>query len=206
MTRKARGSADNREITMMGLDPGLGSTGYAVASIDLTTRQISKVISVGLVETDRQKLKQVRQTSDNLRRARHQVDTLKAIIDEHGVSMIAMEMCAAAQHIYPTFSSGVMIGVAASLGREIIEVLPHEVKVAATGDKGATKARIVAWAVGLTGKRKVGWPTSSRANSFGVRLRDAYVSKSAEHPADALGAIQASLNTEQFKIAARLLQ
>lgn len=204
MASIARGKAEHREITMLGLDPGLGSTGYAIASIDLNTGEISKVICVGLVETDRQKRKQVRQTSDNLRRARRQVDALRAIIDEHGVSMIAMETCGAMQYIYPTFSSGVMIGVAASLGPEIIEVLPDEVKLAATGDKRATKARVVAWAVRLTGKRKVGWPTSSRPNSFGVRLREAYVSKSAQHPADALAAIQASLATEQFKIVARV--
>jgi Holliday junction resolvasome RuvABC endonuclease subunit len=197
--------AKSGEITVLGLDPGLGSTGYAIAAIDLATRRISRVIKVGIVTTDRQKLKQVRQTSDCLRRAAHLTRNLTSIIAEHGVSMIAMEMCGASPHIYPTFSFGVMIGIAASLDRPIIEVLPNEVKLAATGNKKATKSEIVAWAVKKTGKRNVGWPTSRRANSFNVVLQGKYVTKAAEHPADALAAIEASLNTEQFKLALALL-
>lgn len=205
MVSPANTRAKGDEITVLGLDPGLGSTGYAIAAIDLATRRITRVIKVGIVTTDRRKLKQVRQTSDYLRRASHLTGSLKPIIVKHGVSVIAMEMCGASRHIYQTFSSGVMIGITASLERPIIEVLPNEVKLAATGNKSATHSEIVAWAVQKTGKRNVGWPTSRRANSFNVVLQGEYVTKAAEHPADALATIEASLNTEQFKLALALI-
>jgi Holliday junction resolvasome RuvABC endonuclease subunit len=194
-----------KELTMLGLDPGLSNTGFAVANVNLANRRISKVLRVGLIETERQKLKQVRQTSDNLRRARHLFHSIQAVIRQHDVSLIAMEMCSASQHIYPTFSFGVMIGVAASLQQQIIEVLPHELKRAATGDKRATKAEIIAWAVRKCGNRRVGWPVSTRANQMALMLRGLYVTKAAEHPADALAAIEAALNTEQFRLASSLI-
>lgn len=194
------------EITMLGLDPGLSSTGYAIANVCLMKNEILRVIRVGIIETERQKLKQVRQSSDNLRRAQHHAESIRALISEHGVPLIALEMCSASQYIHPTFSFGVMVGVAASLRPPIIEVLPHEAKLAATGDPRATKAEVIAWALKASGKRDVGWPTSNRTNKLGLTWRGQFVTKAAEHPADALAVIQGALRTQQFKLGVGLFR
>lgn len=77
---------------MLGLDPGLRRTGYAVAWVDRVERAIQSVLCLGTIETERQNRKTVRKTSDDLRRAHVQSVALQAIIDEHDVDVIAMEL------------------------------------------------------------------------------------------------------------------
>lgn len=192
-------------IRFLGLDPGLSSTGFALADVDLAAREISGVIKVGVIKTVPQTSKDVRKTSDQLRRARIPAGALRSLINQHGASIIAMEMSTTTPYTHPTFSFGVMIGIAASLDLPLIEVLPHEVKKAATGDVRGTKAEIIAWAVRKSRRRNVGWPTSPIPNRLQIQLGGKYVTLAAEHPADALAAIQAALATEQFKLSASVL-
>lgn len=191
-------------ITFLGVDPGLRRTGFAVARADVTTGSIVKVIQVGTIETERQNLRHVRKTSDDLRRAQIQAAALRSLIADHQVAVVAMEMSTTTPYTYPTFSFGVMIGISASFDRPIIEVLPHEVKKATTGSVAGTKGEIIAWAIKKSGCRNVGWPTSTRQNQLRITLEGKNVTRSAEHPADALGAIQAALMSNQFMLAAGL--
>lgn len=191
-------------LRILGIDPGLSNMGYAVADVDARSATITAVREVGISQAERQNLLGVRKTSDHLRRAMIQAKALRQIADAHGVAAVAMEMVTLTPYKHPTFSFGVMTGIVAGLGLPVIEVLPHEVKFAATGDKRGSKRDIVAWAIRKTGKRSLAWPTSARENAFRLTYRGQNVAKIAEHPADALAAVEAAVRTEQFRFAASL--
>ncbi|AOG00316.1 crossover junction endodeoxyribonuclease RuvC family protein [Blastomonas sp. RAC04] len=196
-------STASKTAIFLGLDPGLSFTGFAVALVDIMSAKILSVIEVGVIATERQKLKQVRLTSDGYDRARVHVSGIRRVIQTHDVRFVAMEMAAATRHIKPTFSFGVMTGIAASLEPPLIQVLPGEVKAVA-GVRQATKRDIIAWALEESRQGSADWPTSSRTNKLGLSWRGRNVAKVAEHPADALAAIKAALTTDQFRLAANL--
>lgn len=189
------------KLIVLGVDPGLALTGFAVAEISIATGAIAKVREIGIHKTEKSKHRTIRKTSDDLARARLQADRLRALIDRHRIDVIACEMATTTPYTLPTFSFGVMIGIVAALARPVIEVLPQEVKIAAAGNRNATKQDVIRWAVKMTGREKLDWPTSSRKNQLGLLYRGASVTLAAEHPADALAAIQAAVSTEQFRLA-----
>lgn len=196
----------SKSITFLGIDPGLRRTGYAVAETNPLMGEITRVIEVGLVETEPRLAKQVRKTSDDMRRARIHAFRLKTLVADYKIALVAMEMSTTTPYTLPTFSFGVMTGVVASLGVEIVEVLPYEVKQAATGDPRGTKSQVIEWAMAKSGPFVRGWPMSRRRNSMGLCVDDLYVGRAAEHPADALAAVQAALRTEQFRMAISISQ
>lgn len=190
---------------ILGIDPGLRSTGIAVAEIDLVQRAIGRVLAVDTLRTVRGKEKAVRKTSDDLNRALAQSARLAEITKGYGISAVAIEMATRTPYNAPNFSFGVMVGIVASLNRPIIQVLPHEVKIAATGDKNATKKEMIAWALEKTRRHKIDWPTSSRPNYLALSFAGKHVALDAEHPADALATIEAALQTQQFALAISLI-
>lgn len=192
-------------ITVLGLDPGLATTGFALALVDPATGRIEDVLDVGTIETRRTQHRSVRKTSDDLRRAKEHVTCLRRILAGRIVDVVAAEMATTTPYTYPTFSFGVMTGILASLDQPIVEVLPYEVKAAATGNDRASKRDIIAWALDLPSSKPVIWPTSRRSNQLNLTYRGERVCKAAEHPADALAVIQAALRTEQFRLALMLM-
>ena len=189
---------------ILGIDPGLRSTGFAAAEIDKNSGAIVRVLQIGTIQTEPQTARKVRKTSDHLRRAREQANAILNVIDRHNVSVIAFELSTVTPYTHPTFSFGVMTGIVAALGRPIIQVLPHEVKFAACRNTRATKRDVIGWALAKTEGDNLSWPTSARANSLGLSYLGRNVTIAAEHPADALAAIEAALATEEFRLAARM--
>lgn len=189
------------KIIGLGLDPGLAKTGYALAQINATTGTIHDVLEVGVIETARCKHLTVRKTSDDLRRAKEQSNQLREILESVKVDFVAAEMATTTPYTLPTFSFGVMIGILASLDHAIIQVLPREVKLAVAGDDRATKRDIIEWALSVPSSSTLEWPTSRRLNKLRLTYEGEYIAASAEHPADALAAIKAATETEQFRLA-----
>jgi Holliday junction resolvasome RuvABC endonuclease subunit len=194
-----------KTIRVLGLDPGLSSTGYAVASIDLGRGAITRVLGIGVIQTSRDSHKTVRNTSDDLRRAKLQALALRKLVEQHDVRAIAAEMATTTPYTLPTFSFGVMIGILAALDVPVIELLPREVKRAVIGDDRATKKDMIAWALKKTARQKLPWPTSTRANKLGLLYQGKPLTLAAEHPADALAVIEAAIATEQFRLAHALV-
>lgn len=186
---------------MLGIDPGLSMTGYAAASVDPERALIIHVLEVGVSATERRNLKQVRKGSEHLRRGREQAVVLNAIIDRYCPAAVAVELTTTTKHKHPIFSFGVMTGIVACMDPPVVEVLPHEVKLAATGNKRATKADVIQWALNQPGSTSVEWPVSARRNSLNLQHEGLHLMRIAEHPADALAAIQAALLTEQVRLA-----
>ena len=191
-------------LTVLGIDPGFASTGFAIADVSLVSCRIAKVHAIGISKTEPTKLRKIRKTSDDLARARQHAGLLRGLVDQYAVDVIAYEMASTTPYTLPNFSFGVMMGIVATLNRPIIEVLNYEVKQAATGDRNATKADVIRWAVGITGRQKIDWPTSGKKNTVNLIYRGRHVTLAAEHPADALAAIQAAIGTEQFHLASAM--
>ena len=190
---------------MLGLDPGLNSTGYAVASVDLAKRQIICVHTLGVLTTRRDNSRRVRRSSDDFRRAKSLVLRIRAISAEHDIKLVAAEMASTSPYKRISLNFGVMLGILASLDCAVIEVLPQQIKQAITGTRSGEKLEIIKWALGITGEEPVGWPTSKLPNRLGLTHRGRPVTLAAEHPADALAVIQAALESEQFNEIVALL-
>lgn len=189
-------------FVILGIDPGLRHTGYAVAEVDLKARVLGRVLTLGTFETLPINERTVRKTSDHLNRARAHASHLLGLIDRHDVQAIAFEIVTLTPYKHPTLSFGIMTGIVATLQRPVLEVLPKEVKRVG----GPTKRDVIAWALTRTKRqRNLPWPVSSKKNALGLSYRGKSVALEAEHPADALAAIEAALRTPQFELAATMV-
>jgi len=182
-------------IKILGLDPSLSNFGIVSVDFNLLTNEIVKVNKIRLVETSTTKEKNVRKNSDDLNRA---VQLVSALLEESKDHHIAIaEVPVGSQSARAMASYGVCIGVLAGCPIPMIQVKPDEVKIAACGNKTASKSDMISWASlkhpeanWLTVKRN-GVPTLTNKN---------------EHPADALAAVYAGIRTDQFLQATSLMK
>lgn len=189
----------SRPIKMLGLDPGLSNTGYAVAEVDLASSSIVRVLELGTIVTERESNKTIRRTSDDLRRARKIHRELNDVIHRHEISLAACEMQSTTPYKRISLNFGVTLGVIASFDFALIEMLARDVKKAVTGDRDAPKEKIIRWALETSRNDDVRWPTSARQNRMDLSYRSRHVTLSAEHQADALAVIHAALQTDQMR-------
>lgn len=190
--------APQQPLTILGLDPGLSFFGYAVADIDLASRKIIRTRELGTLKTERDTHAQIRRTSDDLRRARCLHRDLSAVVDRHAINVAACEMVSTSPHARPSHAFGIMLGLVASFDFYLIELLPAQIKSAVAGNRHAPKDAIIRWALEVTAKDPVSWPTSARQNRMDLTYRAKHVTAQASHQADALAAIQAALGTSQL--------
>lgn len=185
-----------KTIEVIGIDPALRNFGYALATIDLDTNEIIQVEKLMLVRTSDDSGKKVRRNSDDLRRAKDQVEGLKMMTRDARIAFA--EVPVGSQSARAMASYGICIGVLASCPCGLIEVTPTEVKVKATGSKTATKEEMIDWAYAKYPNAK-GWLTRKVKGETTLK-------KENEHLADAIGAINAGLHTEQWKQVSSLLK
>lgn len=193
-------------IRMLGIDPSLTHTGYAVVEVDSITRTIQRVLEMGTIVTAPSKDKKVRKSSDDMHRARTHAVTLREVIARYQIKVGSAEIPSGGQSASAAKAFGIAIGILASLTIPLIEVSPMEVKVAACGSKVADKEDITRWAVELTHRTgsDVDWDTG-RANDWGIMHKDKCVSKTMEHQADSIAGVQAAIKSEQFRQLAGML-
>jgi Holliday junction resolvasome RuvABC endonuclease subunit len=186
-------------ITMLGIDPSLTHTGWAVSEVDLQKRELVRVIDWGTVVTAKSKVKSVRRNSDDLERSRSIVTTLQDVIERHGIKIAASEVPSGAQSARAALSFGIAVGILASLPIPLIQVMPSETKLATHGTKTADKEDIVRWVLAKTEGHPIKWPTGKKKNDWEIEHNGEYIVLGVEHQADAVAVTQASLQTEQFR-------
>lgn len=193
-----------RQINILGIDPSISNTGYAIATIDLEPIRISAIREIGLIETKAgQEGKKVRKSSEDVVRARTIAEKIRGVIEQNHIKVAVAEVPSGAQSARAALSNGVCIGMLASLPVPLFEVSPTEVKLASHGTKTADKEDIVRWAVELAGDNQA-WPIGPR-NDWEIPYRGKFVVKKAEHPADACAAIAAGILTPEFKKLAAMI-
>lgn len=204
--RRGRPGKTAEPLVMLGIDPGLSNTGFAIAEVDIERQKILKTIELGTMTTERETNVKIRRTSDDYRRARSLHRQLSTICERHQISVAAAEMATTSKFNRPSLNFGIMLGVIASFDFFLIELLPRDVKKAVTGDRDAKKEAIIRWALETTRDDDVKWPTSSRQNRMDLNYRARHVTLAAEHQADALAVIHAALQSEQLQESISLRQ
>lgn len=183
------------KLNIVGVDPSLCNFGIVNAILDTETLKF-EITSMALVESadNAKKQKTVRKNSDDLRRAQLLHDGFQKAVQ--GASFAFVEVPVGSQSSRAMASYGVCIGVLASCPIAMIQVTPAEVKLAGTGIKTATKSEMIDAAVAK-------YPT---AKWFMRKLKGEMVlMNDNEHLADATFAIEAGINTAEFKNAIALL-
>lgn len=176
------------KLRVVGLDPSLTNWGYTHGQYNTDTDVID-IDGVGVFSPVASGGKQVRQNSKDLERA-HELSkgvfTLVELVQPHS---IFIEVPVGSQSARAMASYGICIGIIAALkattAYSIFEVTPTEVKIAAVGNKTATKQQMIEWATTTYPTAK--WPTNKRSGITSI------VAGKAEHMADAIGAIHAGL-------------
>lgn len=169
-------------IKVLGIDPSLRNFGYALADLNLADLNYN-VTEVRLVTTEATKVKTSRKNCDDLERCRAQYSALKEM--EAKAKIAFVEMPVGSQSARAMMSYGACMALIAALDIPVIQLTPTEVKIAAVGDKLATKAEMIAWA------------TSRYPGVNWLRARGKHTNAN-EHLADAVGAIEAGLASDEF--------
>lgn len=173
-------------MVIAGIDPSLSNFGLAKGTYDgaFTLSDVYLVQS----QADNKNKKTVRKNSDDLNRANvlstHTRDFLR------DVDLAFVEVPVGSQSARSMASYGICIGILAGLTTPLIQLTPTEVKVAATGKKTASKQDMIDWATAQYPFAP--WLTRT------VKGQTMFTAKN-EHLADAVGAIHAGLQTDQFK-------
>lgn len=173
------------KIIVLGLDPSMSNFGMIKGYLCLDTLEFTP-FSSGISKHVEPKHKTVRQNSYDLNVAKtHFKNIQKALVD---VDLVFVEMPVGSQNARSMTSYGMCLGLIASIDIPLIIVTPTEVKLAATGNKTATKKDMINWAVSK--HPNFPWKMNKRTKT---------PLNTNEHIADALAAIYAGLNTETFK-------
>lgn len=174
------------KIRILGIDPALANTGFCRAIYDVPTGMIS-VERFRLLHTERADHKQVRRSSDYLRRAR---DILGALREEAaGCALAVAEIPQGGQSAAAASALMLATGVLAACPAPLIEISPQEVKAVVRGRGGAAKvekAEVIEFA--LNRHPEAPW----------LRQNSRFLKKN-EHLADALVAVYAGLRTPMFQ-------
>jgi hypothetical protein len=162
-----------------------------VGTLNLETKQL-KIDYLSLTNPVLPTGKQVRQNSSDLESA---LQLYKGACDAAvGAHAVFVEVPVGSQSARAMASYGICVGVLGALranGIPFFEVTPTEVKLAAVGNKTATKQDMIKWA--MAKHPEANWPTYKQNGSTMVS------EAKAEHMADAVAAIYAGLSCNSFK-------
>ena len=189
-------SQDAPMYTILGIDPGLAATGFAVARVQGRSDVIESVLAVGLIES-KVDYDLGNKSNGQVSRAGWLNTILANFVSEYEVDAIACEMPFISPQAFANFAHGLTMGAIAALNIPMMLVRPHQVKAAALR-RSATKRDVIAWALSVTEKDSLPWPTSKTPNRLGLTFEGKQVASYAEHLADALAAIQAGIRTREW--------
>ena len=181
-------------INVLGVDPSLSNFGLVEATIDIETLDIV-ITSMRLVETENEKGKQVRQSSDDLRRA---ILIHKAFSKAYvGKIFVISEIPSGSQSSRGSLSNGACLMAIAGSPVPVIQVTPNEVKMVSVGKRNASKAEMIEWA---TSKYpRLDWFTHKSKGKIICGNKN-------EHLADAIATIHAGVKTDQFLLAVSVMK
>lgn len=171
------------KIIIAGLDGSKSNFGIAKVLLDVNTLEF-EVIDLVLIKTEKSKNKQVRASSDNLRRAQELAVGAAANIND--CITVFGEVPSGGQSYDAVLGFGIVIGVYAGLKPPFCEVSPAEAKKAAVGTRTASKQEMIEWAV-------------ARFPNAPWRMHRGKATLDNEHLADALAIVLAGLKTPAFQ-------
>lgn len=168
------------------MDPSFRNWGLVSGMLDLESGTLD-LLEGEIIETKPDDSKQVRQNSKDIEAATLLLP--KVLEYAKWASVIFVEVPVGSQSASGMKAYGICIGVLATLkalGYEVIEVTALECKQNYTGDKNATKLKMIQRTVEL-------YP------NFSLPAKGGKILNKAEHIADSISAIHAGVRTPLFK-------
>ncbi len=181
----------DRLIRVCGIDPSLRNWGMAIGEYHVDNRELT-IKDMGVINPVLPTGKQVRVNSADLEAA-YQLYT-KSLKPYQHAQAVFVEVPVGSQSSRAMASYGICIGVLSALkasGIPFYEVTPTQVKLAGAGKKTATKDEMINWA--LAQHPEADWPTYTSKKLVTVSR------SKAEHLADAIAAIHAGIDSDQFQ-------
>ncbi|TXG86209.1 MAG: hypothetical protein E6R13_00890 [Spirochaetes bacterium] len=179
------------KLAVCGFDPSLRNWGVAIGLYDLESHKLT-ITHIDVIQPVLSKAKQIRQNSLDVDASRQLFQA--AYKHATGAQAVFAEVPVGSQSSRAMASYGICTGVIGSLqssGIPVIEISPTEVKLAACGNRTATKEQMIAWAT--KAHPEANWPTYNQKGT-------AIVSEAkAEHMADAIGCIYAGIASNPFQ-------
>lgn len=178
-----------------GFDPSYTNFGMVKLDLDLEEGEITTpILNLEQTAPDNKNKSTMRKNVDDLMRCQK---LYKAAIDFfEDVDVICVEMPVGSQSANSMKSYGICIALTAALNKPLIYLTATEVKLAGAGGKNSTKKEMIDWATSEF--PEANWITRKEKG------KQVYQNCN-EHLADALAAIYAGVNSEQFNIYKRLL-
>jgi Holliday junction resolvasome RuvABC endonuclease subunit len=173
-------------IRVAAIDPSLRNFGLARLLLNLDDMSFH-VEALKLIETEKDGAKQVRKSSDNLRRAEE--ITLEVHEWMKGATVCFAEIPSGAQSAAASHALGIALGICASIrisNVPLIQVQPTETKLHTVGTKTASKEEMIEWATEVFPKAP--W----------LRKSGRVLAKN-EHLADAVAIAHAGVKTTEFR-------
>lgn len=159
--RRARGRAGEAPLKILGLDPGLGTTGWGL--IEAQGNRLAHVAN-GQIKTDA--------NAPLPRRLASLADQLEALIGEHAPTAAAAEEVFVNKNPQSTLklgqARGVVLMCAARAGVDVGEYAPTLVKKAVVGIGGAEKAQVHAMVSRLLPGVKIAGPDAADALAVAI--------------------------------------
>lgn len=184
------------QIPVLGMDPSLRNWGLARGLLDLETGVLD-IVDLVIIHTEKEKQKQTRVNTQDIARC----EEIASVVYQHMLKskIVFVETPVGSQNAASMKSYGIcvaILGMARSLGVQIIEVNALDTKKIFTGNKNATKKEMIEKALEL-------YPNANFPRERGKatgRVVDA-----AEHVADAIATIHSGVLTPEFQNMMRLL-
>lgn len=177
-------------IRVAGLDPSMRNFGMVKGTLDITSGVfLPDTIYLATTAADTKKQKVVRKNSLDLLRAKTLFEAMQKFLRD--VDFVFVEIPVGSQTARAMTSYGMCIGLLVSISHiPMIQVTPNEVKLITGNGKNATKEQMIQWAYSLY--PNLDW---FRRKVKGVEE----LTKKNEHIADAIAAVHAGLESDQFK-------
>lgn len=175
------------KIKIAGLDGSKTNFGIALMTMDVQTLDL-EVVDLILVKTEKSTNKQVRASSDNLKRSQEIAQVLRQSLAD--VVSVFGEVPSGGQSYDAVLGFGIVIGLYASVIPPFVEVSPSETKIAAVGTRTASKEEMIEWA--MEKFPNAPWRTRKLKGQI-VPTNDN------EHLADAVGIVHAGIKTPAFQ-------
>ena len=179
------------KLKVVGFDPSMKNWGIAHGIYCTASKRVT-IESLNVIQPVLPTGKQVRRNSKDLEAAVQLANG--AFEATQGAQAIFVEVPSGSQSARASAGYGMCVGILATLrmgGVSFFELTPTEVKVAAVGKGTATKREMIEWA--KAEQPELVYPTYIKNGVATI------VEGKAEHMADAVGAIHAGIQSDQFQ-------
>lgn len=184
------------DIRALGLDPGLANCGYAEARLLPDHNFGMEVVSLGVLRTKKSSAKKkVLAADDNFERARFISKEIKWMLDNRKIHVLCVEAMSFPRNSSAAAKIAMVWGIIAALSVQyeipVIQVSPQQLKISVCNNKSASKEEIEAELLAVYKPHP--------------RLFEGIPKSKREHAFDALGAINASLDSDIIRMLRRLV-